>query len=509
MDNEVVNELVSTHQPIQIDDAAHHPYFEAYLAANPAIKFRTWLGVPLVVQNRFIGQITLDRWTVHPYTPEEIELAVSFAHHAAIALENARLFEAEQRQRHIEQLLRQAVTTLNETLELDEVLERILQQLRQVIPYDSASVQRIRQDGIEIVAGEGLIEPERVMGKPLPISHAIRRVIDSRTPLAFDDAQQSPDYQQGNDVYVSGHIRSWLGVPLIARNNVIGMITLDRNEIRPYTAVEVDLATAFAGHAALALENAELYRQQASYTRALEQTLEERGRLIEDLDAFAHTVAHDLKNPLGLILGYAEMLLSEDLDRLPRAKLLDNLGMIAHGATKMNGIIQALLLMAGVRKAETVVIRSLDMGRIVDETLLRMEYLITDFGADITLPEIWPAALGYAPWVEEVWANYLSNALKYGGQPPRITLGATLQADGVVCFWVRDNGRGLTLDEQHRIFTPFTRLRGNEIEGHGLGLSIVRRIVEKLGGQIGVESEVGQGSTFSFTLPGMSKSNSG
>ncbi|RPI92206.1 MAG: GAF domain-containing protein, partial [Chloroflexi bacterium] len=492
VDNEWVNELVTPRQPIQIEDAAHHPYFEAYLAQYPDIKFRTWLGVPLIVQNRFIGQITLDRWTVHPYTPEEIELAVSFAHHAAIALENARLFDAEQRQRHIEQMLRQAVATLNETLELDEVLERIMHQLRQVIPFHSASVQRIRQDAIETVAGEGLIAPEKVIGKPLPLSGSdvIRRVIESRSPLAFEDAQQSPDYQQGKKLFESGHIRSWLGVPLIARDNVIGMITLDRNEVRPYTAEEIDLATAFAGHAALALENAEHYRQQAIYTHALEQTLEERGQLIEDLDAFAHTVAHDLKNPLGLILGYAEMLLSEDFDRLPRAKLLDNLRMIAHGAAKMNGIIQALLLMAGVRKAETVQIRALDMGRIVDETLLRMERAISDCGAEIHIPETWPTAFGYAPWVEEVWANYLSNALKYGGQPPRVTLGASPQADGLVCFWVRDNGRGLTPDEQRRIFTPFTRLRGNEVEGHGLGLSIVRRIVEKLGGQIGVESEV-------------------
>jgi signal transduction histidine kinase len=119
--------------------------------------------------------------------------------------------------------------------------------------------------------------------------------------------------------------------------------------------------------------------------------------------------------------------------------------------------------------------------------------------------------------VEEVWVNYLSNAIKYGGQPPRVELGSSLQdpplagggptaqsapsETGWVRFWVRDNGLGLTPDEQGRLFTLFTRLEQTRVKGHGLGLSIVRRIVDKLGGEVGVESEIGEGSTFWFTLP--------
>ena len=113
----------------------------------------------------------------------------------------------------------------------------------------------------------------------------------------------------------------------------------------------------------------------------------------------------------------------------------------------------------------------------------------------------WPRALGHAAWVEEVWANYLSNAIKYGGQPPRVMLGAEPQQDGMVRYWVRDNGPGLAPEDQARLFTPFTRLDQVRVKGHGLGLSIVRRIVEKLGGQVGVESQLGQGSTFFFILP--------
>jgi two-component system sensor histidine kinase/response regulator len=109
-------------------------------------------------------------------------------------------------------------------------------------------------------------------------------------------------------------------------------------------------------------------------------------------------------------------------------------------------------------------------------------------------------ALGYGPWIEEVWANYLSNAMKYGGRPPRLELSADTM-DGKVRFRVRDNGPGLTPEQQARLFTPFTRLHQARATGQGLGLSIVRRIMEKLGGEAWVESEPGKGSTFGFTLP--------
>ncbi|MEW5960997.1 MAG: ATP-binding protein, partial [Chloroflexota bacterium] len=111
--------------------------------------------------------------------------------------------------------------------------------------------------------------------------------------------------------------------------------------------------------------------------------------------------------------------------------------------------------------------------------------------------------MGYAPWVEAVWTNYISNAIKYGGRPPHVELGAEVQPGGMVEFWIKDNGDGLSAEEQRRVFAPFTRLSQVSTEGHGLGLSIVQRIVEKLGGQVGVKSEgkPGQGCTFSFFLP--------
>jgi len=163
---------------------------------------------------------------------------------------------------------------------------------------------------------------------------------------------------------------------------------------------------------------------------------------------------------------------------------------------KMRATIGELLLLITIRKAEIDAV-PLNMTAIVSEVLERLHDIIEEYYADIVVPVHWPVALGQAPWIEEVWVNYLTNAIKNGGQVPRVELGATPLDNNQVRFWVRDNGSGLTLEEQAKLFAPVT---GHDQENHGMGLAIARRIVEKLGGQTSVESVIGRGSTLSFTL---------
>jgi len=233
--------------------------------------------------------------------------------------------------------------------------------------------------------------------------------------------------------------------------------------------------------------------------RQLQQANRELQKRLEELDAFAHTVAHDLKNPLTRIIGYAELLEGE-FDTLPEEDLRGFLGVIARGGRKMENIINELMLLASVREGE-VESQPLDMSDIVKEVQRRLGHVIEGSQAQIIEPESWPAALGHGPWIEEVWLNYISNAIKYSGREPRLELGGAVEPGGAARFWVRDNGPGLSEEDQGRLFAPFTRLHQVRAEGHGLGLSIVRRIVDKLGGQVGVESQVGKGSVFYFTLP--------
>ncbi|MEM1126464.1 MAG: histidine kinase N-terminal 7TM domain-containing protein [Bacteroidota bacterium] len=225
--------------------------------------------------------------------------------------------------------------------------------------------------------------------------------------------------------------------------------------------------------------------------------LEARNR---DLDAFAHMVAHDLKNPIHAIHSYATLMDLEGADLTDDLRE-EGVATILHTSKKMQSIVEELLLLAGANSEEVERV-PLDMAAITGEAVRRLQGLFAGHNAVVEQADAWPVALGHAPWVEQVWLNYLTNAVKYGGSPPHVVLGAeALDGGQAVRFWVRDNGAGLTPEAQTEAFKPFRRLHEGSAEGHGVGLAIVQRIVEKLGGQVGVESEVGLGSTFYFTLP--------
>jgi len=226
----------------------------------------------------------------------------------------------------------------------------------------------------------------------------------------------------------------------------------------------------------------------------------ERERLIAELDAFSHTVAHDLKNPLS-VLQFSSNMLETMFDQMPEDIRNNTLFRIQMSVRKMGDIINALLLLASVRKQEQITKLPLDMKPIVTEALDRLKIEVKESHAEIIFADTFPISLGYAPWVEEIWVNYLSNALKYGGDPPIVEVGAEILPDNSARFWIKDNGGGLSPEDHDKLFTPFTRLNQVDIKGHGLGLSIVQRIVERLGGTIGVDSEIGKGSKFYFTLP--------
>jgi len=228
---------------------------------------------------------------------------------------------------------------------------------------------------------------------------------------------------------------------------------------------------------------------------AVNHQLEEQ---VAELQAFAHTVAHDLKNPLSVITSALALLMdgkgSLEKEQLRMVELARSSGM------KAINIVDELLLLAEVR-AEEVVREPVPMGTVVFQARERLTGLELQTGAMVREQARWPAALGYAPWIEEVWVNYLSNALKYGGDPPEITLGAQHAENGWVTYYVRDLGPGIPPEQRVHLYTEFSQLSQRRVSGHGLGLSIVRRIVHKLGGHVGYRpGPEGAGSEFFFQL---------
>lgn len=233
----------------------------------------------------------------------------------------------------------------------------------------------------------------------------------------------------------------------------------------------------------------------------LKREIQEKERLIDDLDSFSHTVAHDLKNNLGIIVSASELIKSGS-EELPKEDLLELAEMIHLSATQTIHITKELLTLASVRQEE-IKFTPVDMRKVVTGSMSRLKLMIREKGAIVSIPETWPTVTGYEAWLEEVMTNYISNAIKYGGTPPEIALGFDELPDNHVKFWVKDNGKGLSESDISLLFHKFTRLNTLRIEGHGLGLSIVKRIIEKLNGEVGVESEniPGEGSIFYFILP--------
>jgi DNA-binding response OmpR family regulator len=220
----------------------------------------------------------------------------------------------------------------------------------------------------------------------------------------------------------------------------------------------------------------------------------------EELDAFAEAVARDLKAPLTSIIGFADML--RDIHAtMPAEQLEESLHTISASGSKMNKIIDDLLLLAGLRQAQQVDVMPLDMENIVDAALKRLSDVIAETEADVTLPDSWPGALGHEPWVEEVWVNLIRSALDYGARPPRVELGAAQEADGSVRFWVRDSAVGPEEAEQAPAPGSDRAAPASDRE-RGLGMFVVRRIMERLGRMASVETATDQGHILSFTLRG-------
>lgn len=226
----------------------------------------------------------------------------------------------------------------------------------------------------------------------------------------------------------------------------------------------------------------------------------EKKELLDELDAFAHTVAHDLRSPLCTLNGRID-LLGMMYGTADETTMRHHIDEATKSARRLNDIIDELLVLAGVRR-QAIVPVPLDMTAIVTESIDRLDQLLRTQSVHIVSPPLWPVAVGHPPWVIEVWVNYLSNAAKYGGSNVTITLGGETSADGRYArFWVQDQGPGLDAAAQQKMFVPFTRISTVRASGHGLGLSIVRRIMEKLGGKVGVDSTPGAGARFWFELP--------
>ncbi len=249
---------------------------------------RAWMGIPLVLGERLVGVMTVQAHTANVFSLHHQRLLETLAPSIALALENARLYEAEQAARQRTERLFQAAQALSATLDLQEVFRRILSELRKVVPYDSASVQELQGNRLVIIGGHGFPNLERIVGLSFAIddpSSPNGEVVRTRKPRIITNAQeQFAKFRE--EPHAPAGIRSWLGVPMLYGDRIIGMITLDKRDPDFYTPEHARVAQAFAQQAAIAIVNAKLFettRQQAARLEHILNTMPE-GVLLLDTD---------------------------------------------------------------------------------------------------------------------------------------------------------------------------------------------------------------------------------
>jgi len=481
---------------------------------NPPDNYvNSWLAVPLKTRGKIIGLIALDGRKKNQFNEHHAELAVTFANQVAIALDNASLFyesqiELEARKDLIAELeaknaeaetLRESTAIVAATLEIPDAVQRILEQLKRVIPYDSASVWLYQGNIAVMLGGNGL--PHEVT---LPRKYELGEIEPDHLLLTQDlpfillhDIQENyPQFREPPINYIHG----WMAVPLKARGKLIGFIAFDSHNPGQFTKHDAQLALTYANQVAIALEHARLFSDLQVELAARKELIAELESKNAELERFTYTVSHDLKSPLFTIRGFLGYL-EQDALAGNQERLKADIQRISDATDKMQRLLNELLELSriGRIKNESQPIR---FGELAREVLDLVQGRIMERGIAVHINEDLPTVFGDRQRLIEVLQNLVDNAAKFMGdqKDPRIEIGQWGEEGGMPVLYVKDNGMGIQPEHFERVFGLFNKL-DPLADGTGIGLAIVKRIVEVHGGRIWVQSEVGMGSTFYFTLP--------
>jgi GAF domain-containing protein len=491
---------------IHIPDVRTDP--EYTYGAKDAEAIRTILGVPILKGDNLLGVMMIYRLEVRPFTDKQIALVETFADQAAIAIENVRLFEAEQqRSRELSESLQQQTATAEvlkvisrSAFDLRTVLDTLLRSAARLCAAEHGTITQRRGNEFYRTVTYGYSHAFLEYIKDLPVEPArstgLGRALLEGKVIHIADVEADPDYTW-KEAQQLGGFHTMLGVPMLREGVPVGVMGLTRKDVRPFTDKQIDLVTTFADQAAIAIENVRLFDEIQDKSRQLEVASQHKSQFLANM-------SHELRTPLNAILGYTE-LMADGAYGEPSEKMLGILKRLEANGKHLLGLINDVLDLSKIEAGQLVLELSdyciQDIAQTVRSTL---EPLAADkkLAFKVDVASRLPPGRGDGRRLTQVLINLVGNAIKFT-DAGEVAIKAEAK-NGSFHVSVRDTGPGMSSADQARLFQEFqqadnaiTKKKG----GTGLGLAISKRIIEMHGGRIWVESQPGQGSTFTFMLP--------
>jgi signal transduction histidine kinase len=468
---------------------------------------RTILSVPLLRESDAIGCLSVRRTEVHPFNARQIDLATTFADQAVIAIENVRLFEAEQqRTRELSESLEQQTAT-SEVLrvisssptDLKTALGAIAESAARLLDVTDAHIMRREGDVLRLIARHGPSQ-QWPLGTVRPINRnwvTGRAVVDATTVHVPDLQSAARDFPEGAAYAREFGHRTTLATPLMREGHPIGAILIRRMDVRPFTEKQTALLGSFADQAVIAIENVRLFDEIQDKSRQLAEASQHKSQFLANM-------SHELRTPLNAILGYAELILDNIYGDTPE-KMRGVLQRVESNGRHLLGLINDVLDLSKIEAGQLVLaLTDYSLRNVVQAVFSAVEPLASEkkLAFKVEAAPDMPTGHGDERRLTQVLLNLVGNAIKFT-DAGEVVIKAS-QMDGSFNIAVCDTGPGISATDQAKLFQEFqqadnsiTRKKG----GTGLGLAISKRIVEMHGGKIWLESTVGRGSAFFFTIP--------
>jgi signal transduction histidine kinase len=473
---------------------------------------RTVLVVPLMREGIPVGTIMIRRTEIRPFTDKQIRFLETFASQAVIAIENVRLFQ--ELQQRTDELMRsvgelkalgEVGQAVSSTLDLETVLTRIASHSVQLTGAAGGVIYEYDEESEEFhLRGSHQIEKEFVdalRASPIRLGGgALGQAASTRSPMEVPDILDQGDYSATRMRPVLRQLgyRSLLAVPLLRENQIMGGLTIFRRTPGSFPPGVVNLLQTFATQSVLAIQNARLFREIEDKSRQIEAANRHKSEFLANM-------SHELRTPLNAIIGFSEVLqerLFGELNEKQAEYTDDILTSGRHLLSLINEILDLSKVEAGRMELE---LASFDLPLAIDNARTFVRERATKHGImlDLSVDDRLGDYLGDERKIKQILLNLLSNAVKFTPEGGRIGINAR-QTNGGVEISVTDTGIGIAPEDRARIFEEFRQVGGDyahKKEGTGLGLTLAKKFVELHGGKIWVTSELGKGSTFSFTLP--------